>query len=215
MIRIVLLLLALACSISARAESLLVVGDSISAGYGLDKVDEGWVALLQQKLNSRGIEVVNASISGDTTAGGVTRLDALLDRVRPGWVLIELGGNDGLRGLTPAQMNANLTAMIEKARAAKARVLLLGMQIPPNYGKRYAEMFQRVYAEVAQKTGVGLVPFLLEGVGGHDAMMQADGIHPNRAAQPILLEQVMRQLEPMLSAGTYVSPVASASATQR
>ena len=194
---------------------MLVVGDSISAGYGLDKVDEGWVALLQQKLNSRGIEVVNASISGDTTAGGVTRLDALLDRVRPGWVLIELGGNDGLRGLTPAQMNANLTAMIEKARAAKARVLLLGMQIPPNYGKRYAEMFQRVYAEVAQKTGVGLVPFLLEGVGGHDAMMQADGIHPNRAAQPILLEQVMRQLEPMLSAGTYVSPVASASATQR
>ena len=194
---------------------MLVVGDSISAGYGLDKVEEGWVALLQEKLKPRGIEVVNASISGDTTAGGLIRLDALLDRVRPGWVLIELGGNDGLRGLTPAQMNANLTAMIDKARAAKARVLLLGMQIPPNYGKRYAEMFQRVYAEVAQKTGVGLVPFLLEGVGGHDAMMQADGIHPNRAAQPILLEQVMRQLEPMLSAGTYVSPVASASATQR
>ena len=194
---------------------MLVVGDSISAGYGLDKVEEGWVALLQEKLKPRGIEVVNASISGDTTAGGLTRLDALLDRVRPGWVLIELGGNDGLRGLTPAQMNANLTAMIDKARAAKARALLLGMQIPPNYGKRYAEMFQRVYAEVAKKSGVGLVPFLLEGVGGHDAMMQADGIHPNRAAQPILLEQVMRQLEPMLSAGTTGSPVASVSRTQK
>lgn len=194
---------------------MLVVGDSISAGYGLDKVEEGWVALLQEKLKPRGIEVVNASISGDTTAGGLTRLDALLDRVRPGWVLIELGGNDGLRGLTPVQMNANLTAMIDKARAAKARVLLLGMQIPPNYGKRYAEMFQRVYAEVAQKSGVGLVPFLLEGVGGHDAMMQADGTHPNRAAQPILLEQVMRQLEPMLSAGTTGSPVGSVSTTHQ
>jgi acyl-CoA thioesterase-1 len=117
-------------------------------------------------------------------------------------VLLELGGNDGLRGLTPAQMNANLTGMIGKARAFKAQVLLMGMQIPPNYGKRYAEMFQRVYGEVAQNSGVGLVPFLLEGVGGQDSMMQADGIHPNRSAQPVLLEQVMKQLAPMLTART-------------
>ena len=190
---------------------MLVVGDSISAGYGLDKVEEGWVALLQEKLKPRGIEVVNASISGDTTAGGLTRLDALLDRVRPGWVLIELGGNDGLRGLTPAQMNANLTAMIDKARAAKARVLLLGMQIPPNYGKRYADLFQRVYGDVAQATGAALVPFLLDGVGGHDGLMQTDGIHPNAAAQPLLLEQVWRQLQPLLEPASVPKATAAPS----
>lgn len=213
MIRIVLLLMTLVWSICPRAETLLVVGDSISAGYGLDKLEEGWVALLQDKLKPRGIEVINASISGDTTAGGLARIDALLERLRPAWVVIELGGNDGLRGLTPTQMSANLTAMIEKARVGKAQVLLLGMQIPPNYGKRYADMFQRVYGEVAQNTGVGLVPFLLEGVGGQDSRMQADGIHPNRAAQPILLEQVMKQLAPMLPAktaqGSVVAPPAS------
>lgn len=213
MIRIVLLLMTLVWSMCPKAETLLVVGDSISAGYGLDKLEEGWVALLQDKLKPRGIEVINASISGDTTAGGLARIDALLERLRPAWVVIELGGNDGLRGLTPTQMSANLTAMIEKARVGKAQVLLLGMQIPPNYGKRYADMFQRVYGEVAQNTGVGLVPFLLEGVGGQDSMMQADGIHPNRAAQPILLEQVMKQLAPMLPAktaqGSVVAPPAS------
>jgi len=212
MIRIVLLLMTLVWSMCPNAETLLVVGDSISAGYGLDKLEEGWVALLQEKLKPRGIEVINASISGDTTAGGLARIDALLERVRPAWVVIELGGNDGLRGLTPTQMSANLTAMIEKARVGKAQVLLLGMQIPPNYGKRYADMFQRVYGEVAQNAGVGLVPFLLEGVGGQDSMMQADGIHPNRAAQPILLEQVMKQLAPMLPAktaqGSVVAPPA-------
>lgn len=189
-------------SMCPKAETLLVVGDSISAGYGLAKLEEGWVALLQEKLKPRGIEVINASISGDTTAGGLARIDALLERVRPAWVVIELGGNDGLRGLTPTQMSANLTAMIEQARVGKAQVLLLGMQIPPNYGKRYADMFQRVYGEVAQNTGVSLVPFLLKGVGGQDSMMQTDGIHPNQAAQPILLEQVMKQLAPMLPAKT-------------
>ena len=213
MIRIVVLWMTLVWSMCPKAETLLVVGDSISAGYGLDKLEEGWVALLQEKLKPRGIEVINASISGDTTAGGLARIDALLERLRPAWVVIELGGNDGLRGLTPTQMSANLTAMIEKARVGKAQVLLLGMQIPPNYGKRYADMFQRVYGEVAQNTGVGLVPFLLEGVGGQDSMMQADGIHPNRAAQPILLEQVMKQLAPMLPAktaqGSVVAPPAS------
>jgi acyl-CoA thioesterase-1 len=213
MIRIVLLLVTVVWSICPKAETLLVVGDSISAGYGLDKLEEGWVALLQEKLKPRGIEVINASISGDTTAGGLARIDALLERVRPVWVVIELGGNDGLRGLTPTQMGANLTAMIEKARVGKAQVLLLGMQIPPNYGKRYADMFQSVYGEVAQNASVGLVPFLLEGVGGQDSMMQADGIHPNRAAQPMLLEQVMKQLAPMLPAknaqGSVVAPPAA------
>lgn len=198
--RIALALIMFLGSLGAGAETLLVLGDSISAGYGLNRLEDGWVALLREKLRSRGVEVVNASISGDTTAGGLTRIDELLPRVKPSLVIIELGGNDGLRGLTPAQMKTNLTGMIGKARAAGARVLLLGMRIPPNYGKRYADMFQNVYGEVAQETGVALVPFLMDGVGGHDGLMQGDGIHPNQAAQPLLLEQVSKQLEPLLAA---------------
>lgn len=198
MIRFSLLLVVLGTALPCWAETLLVVGDSISAGYGLGQIDQGWVAKVQQQLKPRGIEVVNASISGDTTLGGLNRIDELLGRVQPGWVIIELGGNDGLRGLTPAQMEANLIAMIEKSRAAKARVLLLGMRIPPNYGKRYAELFQQVYMRVAEKTRVALVPFLLEGVGGIDDMMQADGIHPNEKAQPIIAEQVIKAVIPML-----------------
>lgn len=198
MIRLSLLLVVLGTALPCWAETLLVVGDSISAGYGLGQIDQGWVAKVQQQLKPRGIEVVNASISGDTTLGGLNRIDELLGRVQPAIVIIELGGNDGLRGLTPAQMESNLLAMIAKSRAAKARVLLLGMRIPPNYGKRYAELFQRVYGRVAEQTQVDLVPFLLEGVGGIDDMMQADGIHPNEKAQPIIAEQVIKALIPML-----------------
>ena len=198
MIRLSLLLVVLGTALPCWAETLLVVGDSISAGYGLGQIDQGWVAKVQQQLKPRGIEVVNASISGDTTLGGLNRIDELLGRVQPAFVIIELGGNDGLRGLTPAQMESNLLALIAKSRAAKARVLLLGMRIPPNYGKRYTELFQRVYGRVAEQTRVALVPFLLEGVGGIDDMMQADGIHPNEKAQPIIAEQVIKALNPML-----------------
>jgi acyl-CoA thioesterase-1 len=183
----------------ADAESVLVVGDSISAGYGLEKIDQGWVALLQEKLKGRGVAVVNASISGDTTAGGLARIDALLERERPAVVILELGGNDGLRGLSPAQMEANLDAMIVRSRAAGAKILLLGMKIPPNYGKRYAELFEQVYPSLAERRGVALVPFLLEGVGGKDVLMQPDGIHPNREAQPLLAQQVWERLEPILT----------------
>lgn len=198
MIRLSLLLVVLGAALPCRAETLLVVGDSISAGYGLGQIDQGWVAKVQQQLKPRGIEVVNASISGDTTLGGLNRIDELLGRVQPAFVIIELGGNDGLRGLTPAQMESNLLAMIAKSRAAKARVLLLGMRIPPNYGKRYAELFQRVYGRVVEQTRVDQAPFLLEGVGGIDDMMQADGIHPNEKAQPIIAEHVIKALTPML-----------------
>jgi acyl-CoA thioesterase-1 len=201
MFRRCLFLLLLSWSLLAQADNLLVLGDSISAGYGLDKPEQGWVALLHERLQPRGLDVVNASISGDTTAGGLQRLDALLERVKPAWVLVELGGNDGLRGLTPAQMEANLTQIIGKSRAAGARVLLLGMRIPPNYGKRYAEMFQSLYGKVAAAQNAALVPFLLDGVGGEDGLMQQDGIHPNAAAQPLMLEQVWKVLEPLLSAG--------------
>jgi len=198
MIRLTLLVVVLCASLSCKAETLLVVGDSISAGYGLGQIDRGWVAIVEQQLKPRGIEVVNASISGDTTLGGSTRIDELLERVKPAFVIIELGGNDGLRGLTPARMESNLIEMIEKSKAAKARTLLLGMRIPPNYGKRYADLFRQVYARVARQTKVALVPFLLDGVGGVDGMIQADGIHPNEKAQPIIAEQVMKALIPII-----------------
>lgn len=188
----------LALSGLAYGKSILVLGDSISAGYGLEKIDQGWVALLREKLKPRGVEVVNASVSGDTSAGGLARIDALLGEQRPSVVILELGGNDGLRGLPPQQLEANLDAMIQHARAAGAKVLLLGMKIPPNYGGRYTEMFHRVYTGLAERRGVALVPFLLEDVGGREAMMQADGIHPNREAQTILLGRVWENLEPLL-----------------
>jgi acyl-CoA thioesterase-1 len=200
-IRLLLSFLLVSFSSLLSAQTLLVLGDSISAAYGLDRVEQGWVALLQQRLAPQGIEVVNASISGDTTAGGLARFDPLLERIQPAIVIIELGGNDGLRGLTPAQMQTNLVELITRASKRGAKVLLLGMKMPPNYGKRYADMFQSVYVDVAKGQGVALVPFLLDSVGGHDDLMQADGIHPNLAAQPLLLDQVMPFLQPLLGAG--------------
>ncbi|CAL1241840.1 arylesterase [Candidatus Methylocalor cossyra] len=182
-----------------QGKTVLVLGDSISAGYGLENIQQGWVALLQEKLRPRGISVINASVSGDTSAGGLARLDPLLAEHRPAVVILELGGNDGLRGLSPQQMEANLEALVDRSRAAGAQVLLLGMKIPPNYGKRYTEMFQDVYRRVAERKEVAWVPFLLEGVGGRDALMQTDGIHPNRDAQAILFARVWEKLEPLLS----------------
>ncbi|MGZ8243978.1 arylesterase [Methylomagnum sp.] len=181
-----------------QAGSVLVLGDSISAGYGLEKTSQGWVALLEQKLKPRAVAVVNASISGETSAGGLARVNDLLKHHGPSVVIVELGGNDGLRGLSPGQMKSNLSEIITRAKAAKARVLLLGMKIPPNYGKRYADLFQKVYPELADQYGVTWVPFLLEGVGGHEQLMQADGLHPNLEAQPLLMAAVWRKLEPML-----------------
>lgn len=180
------------------ARAIVVLGDSISAGYGLDNPDQGWVGLLQAKLKPTGTEVVNAGISGDTSAGGLARVDALLDRYQPSVVLLELGGNDGLRGLPPAQMADNLGEIIRRVQARQAKVLLLGMRIPPNYGKRYNEMFEAVFPELAQRLGVAYVPFLLEGVGGNNGLMQPDGLHPNMAAQPVLLQRVWEKLAPLL-----------------
>jgi acyl-CoA thioesterase-1 len=182
----------------AEARTILVLGDSISAGYGLEKVDQGWVSLLQQKVRPQGIDVANASISGETTAGGLARIDGLLSRHRPDIVILELGGNDGLRGLSPKQMESNLAAMVQKSRAAGAKVLLLGMRIPPNYGTRFTEMFRKVFADIAEREGAVLVPFLLEGIGGNDDLMQADRVHPRLEAQPLLLERVWPKLEAML-----------------
>ncbi|KWV85128.1 arylesterase [Pseudomonas lactis] len=192
--------LALMCMAqNAAAGTVLIVGDSISAGFGLD-TRKGWVALLEQRLKQEGFDdkVVNASISGDTSAGGLARLPAALATHKPDVVVIELGGNDGLRGQPPAQLQQNLASMIRQSRDSGAKVLLLGMQIPPNYGKRYVEAFAKVFGDVAQKEKVPFVPFFLEGVGGHPELMQADGLHPAVAAQDKLLENVWPTLKPLL-----------------
>ena len=179
---------------------LLVVGDSISAGYGLPP-GRGWTALLDARLREQGYgyDVVNASISGDTTAGGRARLPALLAEHRPAIVVIELGGNDGLRGGDLAAMRANLDAMIDACQKSRARVLLIGMQLPPNYGAAYTARFATIYAEAAKRHKVALVPFLFEGFAADDALFQADRIHPTLAAQPRLLDNVWPALEPMLA----------------
>jgi acyl-CoA thioesterase-1 len=184
---------------SAFAGTVLVVGDSISAALGLDTRD-GWVALLQERLKTEGFDhqVVNASISGDTSSGGLARLPALLSEHKPEWVIIELGGNDGLRGQSLAQLQQNLADMAAKSQAIGAKVLLLGMKLPPNYGQRYTTAFADVYPKVASETGAALVPFLLEGSAGMPGMTQADGIHPTAQAQPILLDNVWPTFKPML-----------------
>ncbi|AVO55338.1 arylesterase [Ectopseudomonas mendocina] len=183
----------------AVAGTLLVVGDSISAAFGLDS-RQGWVALLEKRLADEGFEhkVINASISGDTSAGGAARLPALLAEHKPELVIIELGGNDGLRGQAPAQLQQNLASMVEKSQQAGAKVLLLGMRLPPNYGARYTTAFAQVFTDVAEQKQVPLVPFFLDGVGGVQGMMQSDGIHPTEGAQPRLLENAWPALKPLL-----------------
>ena len=178
---------------------VLVFGDSLSAAFGID-VEAGWVELLQQRFDRQGEDyrVVNASISGDTTAGGLARLPQTLAIHGPAIVLVELGGNDGLRGLDLGGMRSNLEEIVRRIRASGAKVLLLGMRIPPNYGLAYTERFHAIYAEVAERFGVPLVPFLLAGIADNPELMQADGIHPKAAAQEKLLENVWSQLEPLL-----------------
>lgn len=184
---------------SATAGTVLIVGDSISAGFGLD-TRYGWASLLQTRLRQEGFDdkVVNASISGDTSAGGQARLPALLAAHKPAVVVLELGGNDGLRGQPPAQLRQNLATMVDQSRQAGAKVLLLGMQLPPNYGVRYTTAFAKVYEELAKDKQVALVPFFLEGVGGVPELMQADGIHPAQGAQQRLLENAWPVLKPLL-----------------
>jgi acyl-CoA thioesterase-1 len=201
----VLALLLLAVSAAAAGETpidaktILVVGDSISAGYGIQRSD-GWVALLQARVVARHppYAVVNASISGDTTAAGLARLPRALELHKPAIVVIELGGNDALRGYPTERIEHNLAAMIELSKDAGAAVLLLGMEIPPNYGARYTQAFHALFADVAARTRVAFVPFLLDGVATDDALMQADGIHPTAGAQPRLLDNVWRAIEPLL-----------------
>ena len=190
---------------SQNAPVVLVVGDSLSAEYGLRR-GSGWVTLLKQRLSQdgRGLRVVNASVSGDTTSGGRSRLPALLQTHRPAVVVIELGGNDALRGLPLDMTRDNLRAMARASREAGARVLLVGMEMPPNYGARYAEEFRQIYRQVAQQESAALVPFLLRGVAdGPDpvAYFQPDRIHPNESAQPRMLDNVWPELRRLLPKG--------------
>nr|WP_246099141.1 arylesterase [Tepidimonas sediminis] len=184
---------------------ILVVGDSLSAEYGLAR-GRGWVALLEERLAQQRLRarVVNASVSGDTTAGGRSRLGALLQQHRPAVVVIELGGNDALRGLPLTGTRDNLRAMIRASREAGARVLLLGMDMPPNYGERFRADFRAIYADLAREEKVALVPFFLAGVADGPqaaALFQPDRIHPNEKAQPILLDNVWPQLRRLLPKG--------------
>lgn len=182
----------------APAATVLLLGDSIGAGYGLP-AGQGWADLLRDKLVASGnYTLVNASISGDTSAGGLARLGRELDLHHPSIVILELGANDGLRGLPPQQLETNLAAMAERCRAAGARVLLLGMRMPPNYGPRYTEAFTKVFRAVAEKQALSYIPFLLEGFADDLSRFQADGIHPSPAVQPLLAERVWQALQPLL-----------------
>lgn len=195
------LCIVLGCGAVAHAAGpLLVLGDSLSAAHNIPQ-QSGWVALLEHRLNQRGTpapKVINASISGESSAGALARLPALLAQYKPSLVLVELGGNDGLRGLPPAELAANLDAIIRASRDAGAKVLLLGIDLPPNYGRAYRDRFRAVYTELANKYQVPLLPFLLEGVALHAGLMQEDGVHPTAAGQPRVLDNVWALLQPML-----------------
>ena len=184
---------------AALAKSIVVLGDSISAGYGMD-ASQGWVNLLQQKFNreQKAHVISNESISGDTTAGGLARIDQALARHKPDIMLLELGANDGLRGLSPVEMKNNLIEMVRRSEKAGAKVMLLGMKIPPNYGKRYIDMFYNIYPQIAEELKVPLVPFILEDVAAKPEFMQIDGLHPNALAQPIIADKIAAYLEPLL-----------------
>ena len=184
---------------AAQAATILVWGDSLSAGYGL-RSQESWPTLLQTRLQREGFRhmVINASVSGETSAGGRSRLPAALDRHKPDLLILELGANDGLRGLKPSLMADNLAAMIRAARERGVRVLLVGMQMPPNYGAAYNRRFQQTFVDVAREHDVPLVPFLLDGFADRSEMFQRDGIHPTAEAQEIIVDTVWKKLVAML-----------------
>jgi acyl-CoA thioesterase-1 len=192
------LCLSVSIRLAAQEEPVvLVVGDSLSAAYNM-ALDAAWPRLLEERLADAGTPhtVVNASITGDTTQGGLTRLPRLLERHQPAWVIIELGGNDGLRGLSLEVTRSNLESMIRQSQQAGARVLLTGIMLPPNYGQSYTEQFQALYGALAEQYGTLLVPFFMDGVALVEGMMQDDGIHPSVEAQPILLDNVWDVIGP-------------------
>jgi acyl-CoA thioesterase-1 len=189
----------LALPVAAAEKSILVVGDSLSAAYGIPR-DRGWVALLEERLKREQLHysVVNASISGETSGGGRVRMDKLLERYQPGVVILALGGNDGLRGMQVAEVRANLAAMIREAQASNARVLLVGIKMPPNYGEEYTQGFDAMYRALASTHRTAFVPFLLEDFAGKPEFFLPDRIHPNEAAQALMFKRVWPALRPLL-----------------
>ena len=189
----------LCLSAITQAKSIVVLGDSISASYGFE-VEHGWVEILEQKLTKSHPDytMINASISGDTTAGGLARLPMLLKQYQPDIVLLELGANDGLRGMSLKVMQKNLSAIIKQAQKSGAQVLLLSMRIPSNYGRRYTDMFYGSYQKVASKHKISVVPFILEDVALDKSQMQRDGLHPNAKAQPVIANHIAPYLLPLL-----------------
>lgn len=185
--------------VQAASGVILVFGDSLSAGYGL-RLEEAWPTLLEQKLHAEKLRysVINASISGETTAGGRSRLDAALASHKPEVVIVALGANDGLRGLSLEQMRKNLVAMIAASREANARVLVVGMRMPPNYGPDFTQKFHRSFSEVAASGGAALAPFMMEGIADRRELFQYDGIHPTAQAQPMILANIWRPLRTLL-----------------
>ena len=191
-----------ACISPANATNpkILVYGDSLSAAYGVAK-SQGWVAFLQKKLADQHFQydVINASISGETTSGGLTRLAATLAKTKPNIIILELGANDGLRGLPVKDMAANLNTMITQSKKINAKILLIGMKIPPNYGPKYTESFSNTYPQLSQQHKVPLVPFMLENIAAKPKLIQDDGLHPNTLGQPMMLDNIWPKLQPLLS----------------
>ena len=194
-----LLLVIVPASAARAAQTILVLGDSISSGYGLAQ-GEGWVALLEQRIEREKLDyrVVNASIAGETTLGGLNRISAAIEEHQPAVVVVALGGNDGLRGNPLEEIRRNLIAIVKACRTAGAKVVIAGMRIPPNYGPVYTRRFQGLFAEVARQQNVSLVPFMLQGFADDRTMFQADGMHPAAGAQPRILDNIYRRLRPLL-----------------
>lgn len=201
MFRLLLLICVLLIPGVGAAQSILVLGDSLSAAYGMP-VEQGWVALMRKRIEQQSADtvVVNASISGETTQGGITRLPALLDEHKPDILILELGANDGLRGTPLPVIRENLSHLISLGQSKGARVLLVGIRLPPNYGPRYSDGFYSIFAELSESQQVARVPFLMDGVALDRALMQSDGLHPNSEAQPRLLENVWEPLQQLLLA---------------
>ncbi len=182
-------------SITAETKKLLILGDSISAGYGI-KESQNWVSLIGNNLEQKGVnlKIINSSISGDTTVGGVTRIDGVLKKHKPDYVLIELGGNDALRGYPISNIKNNLEKIVTRIKKQNSKPFLMQIKIPPNYGKKYIQAFEKVYLEVSNKEEIPLFSFMLEKVALNDNLMQLDGIHPNEKAQPIIAEKIVSSL---------------------
>ncbi|VAX11139.1 Arylesterase precursor [hydrothermal vent metagenome] len=197
---ILIIVLGIVPALSAAQETILVLGDSLSAAFGIPK-QHGWVNLLQRRLHEQRYDyrVANGSISGETTAGGLARLTPMLNHFKPSIVIVELGVNDGLRGLSLKVMQENLTKIIRRVRRHHAKVLLVGMQLPPNYGLAYTSLFHSRYRKLSEQLGLPLVPFLMQGLNNDSTHFQTDDLHPTAAAQPIILENIWQKLVPLLN----------------